>query len=48
MHIPFVPFLPEVSIVVMLGPSHYCRLAMGGVDNLSLQFIGLKIKTKGY
>lgn len=43
----FAPFLTELSTVVMLGPSHHCRLAAGGVDNLSLQFTDLKIKRNG-
>lgn len=48
MHKPFAPFLTELSTVVMLGPSHHCTtLAVGGVDNLSLQFLSLKIKRNG-
>lgn len=44
---PFAPFLTELSTAVMLGLSHHCRLAVGGVDNLSRQFIDLKIKRNG-
>lgn len=38
------PLFQWLSIVVMLGPSHNGRLAVGSGSNLSLQFTGVKIK----
>lgn len=44
----FPSFLTGLSIVVMLAPIHHCRLAVGGVQNLFLLFIGLQIKRNGF